>query len=198
MNTINTAPNPPQAAPSNVYVTFSAEINPNTTEALIAVLSNCANQRVKQVNILLSTPGGSVMHGLNLYNVIRSMPYEVTMHNVGNVDSIGNAIFLAGKRRYACEHSTFMFHGVGFDVAGQGRLDEKACRERLDSLMSDQKRIGDIITQNTTLPPHEVETLFREAQTKDATAATGFGIVHEIKDAHIPAGGPVISLVFQR
>ena len=80
--------------PPVVYVSFSAEIIPATTESLIATLANCANQGVPEVYLLLSTPGGSVMHGLNLYNVLKSMPFTLTTHNVGNIDSIGNAIFL--------------------------------------------------------------------------------------------------------
>ncbi len=28
-------------------------------------------------------------------------------------------IFLAGEKRYACKQSSFMVHGVGFDIMGQ-------------------------------------------------------------------------------
>lgn len=181
-----------------VYVSFSAEIIPTTTESLIATLSTLANQQVKEVYLLLSTPGGQVMCGMNLYNVLKAMPFKLVTHNVGNVDSIGNAIFLAGNPRYACPHSTFMFHGVGFDVDQRARLEEKNLRERLDSILSDQKRIGSIIRERTKLTEIEVESLFREAQTKDAAFAVGCGIVDEIRDVQIPPGGPVISLVFKR
>ena len=187
-------PNPPQI----VYVSFSAEISPHTTESLLAVMTNCANQGIKTVYLLLSTPGGSVMNGLNLYNVLIGMPFELITHNVGNVDSIGNAIFLAGSKRYACPHSTFMFHGVGFDVTGQLRLEEKFLKERLGSILSDHKRIGSIISERTKLDQKVVESLFTEAQTKDAAFAVSTGIVHEVKDVQIPPGVQVISLVFQR
>ena len=70
------------------------------------------------------------MNGLNLYNVLRALPTKLITHNVGNVDSIGNAIFLAGVERYACPHSTFMFHGVGFDAPANSRFEEKNLRER--------------------------------------------------------------------
>lgn len=159
-------------------------------------MANCANQGVQEVHLLLSTPGGSVMSGMNLYNVLRALPFKLVTHNVGNVDSIGNAVFLAGEDRYACPHSTFMFHGVGFD--GSGRLDEKLLRERLDGVLADQKRIASIIEERSNLTPEQIEPLFREAQTKDATYAVGAGIVHEIKDVEITAGAPVITLVFQR
>jgi hypothetical protein len=68
---------------------------------------------------MLSTQGGSVMHGMNLYNLLRALPIELTIHNVGNVDSIGNVVFFAGSKRFAYAHSTFMFHGVGFDMDGK-------------------------------------------------------------------------------
>lgn len=184
--------------PETVYISFSAEINPNTCESLIAVMANCANQGVKHVYLMLSTPGGSVMNGMNIYNVLRAMPFELITHNVGNVDSIGNAVFLAGEKRYAVPYSTFMFHGVGFNEPSGARFEEKSLRERLDSILSDQRRIGAIITERSKITKDEVESLFREAQTKDATYAIGCGLVHEIKDVKIPAGSAVISLVFQR
>jgi ATP-dependent protease ClpP protease subunit len=181
-----------------VYVSFSAEIVPHTTESLISVMANLVNQGVADVYLMLSTPGGSVMHGMNLYNVLRSLPVNLTTHNVGNVDSIGNAVFLAGSKRYACPHSTFMFHGVGFDLNGQVRLEEKVLRERLGSVMSDQNRIGSIIAERTKIEQTDIADLFREAKTKDAAFAVSSGIVDEVRDLQIPLGGPVISLVFQR
>jgi ATP-dependent protease ClpP protease subunit len=187
----------PQAH-EQVFVSFSAEVVPHTTESLIGAMAQCVERGVREVHLLLSTPGGSVMHGLNLYNVLRAMPFELVTHNVGNVNSIGNAVFLAGTRRYACPHSTFMFHGVGFDTQPGMRLEEKVLRERLGGVLADQKLIAGIIEERTQLAPRQIQALFREAQTKDATYAVGAGIVHEIKDVEIPPGSPVVSLVFQR
>ena len=162
------------------------------------MMTKCANQGVKEVYLMLSTPGGSVMNGMNLYNVLRAMPFKLTTHNVGNVDSIGNAVFLAGETRYASPHSTFMFHGVGFDAKAGVRLEEKFLRERLDGILSDQKRIGAIISERTNMDEPTIKELFLQAQTKDAAFAAGCGIVHEIRDVKIPAGSTIVSLVFER
>lgn len=183
---------------TTTYISFSAEIVPKTTESLIAVCGEQAKKGVETVYLMLSTPGGSVMHGLNLYNVLRAFPFKLITHNVGNVDSIGNAVFLAGTERYASPHSSFMFHGVGFNVKDGQRFEEKLLREKLDGIMKDQKRIGSIIGQHTNLNAKEIGKLFREARTKDADFALSVGIVHEIRDVNIPQGSPIISLVFQR
>jgi ATP-dependent Clp protease, protease subunit len=190
-----------QQVPANiaVYVMFSAEINAHTTESLIATMANCANSRAQEVRLLMSTPGGAVMNGINLYNVLRGMPFKLVTHNVGNVDSIGNAIFLAGEERYACPHSTFMFHGVASGVQpGSTSLELKQLRERERTVKADELRIGSIIEQRTNLSHRDVASLFREARTKDAASAVGAGIVHQIEDVKIPPGSPVVSLVFQR
>jgi ATP-dependent protease ClpP protease subunit len=160
-------------------------------------MADCASKGVQDVYLLISTPGGNVREGLNLYNVLRGMPFKLTTHNVGNVDSIGNMVFLAGTTRYACPHSTFMFHGVGFEAGGQ-RLEEQFLRERLQGILSDQKRIGAVIAQHTNLSPRAIAALFRQAQTKDAAYAVSCGIVHQVKDVQIPAGAPIVSLVFKR
>jgi ATP-dependent Clp protease protease subunit len=186
-----------QGAPI-VYISFSAEINQNTTEGLISVMGNCANAQVKEVCLLLNTAGGSVMNGINLYNVLRGMPFELITHNVGSVNSIGNTIFLAGKKRYAVPNATFMFHGVGFNFSQGQRLEEKDLREKLEGILRQQKQIGEIISQHTKLTDKEIEDLFREAQTKDVHFAVDKGIIEDIRDVQIPKGTPIITLAFKR
>jgi len=181
-----------------VYISFSAEIIPTTTESLIAAMATCAIKHVHSVCLLMSTPGGSVMNGMNLYNVLRGMPFELSTHNVGNVDSIGNAVFLAGTKRYATYNATFMFHGVGYSVEQKVRLEEKDCREKLDGILNDQQRIGLIMTQHTRLTNIEIPLLFREARTKDVSYAIEKGIIDEIRDVQISPGCPIISFVFNR
>lgn len=185
-------------APQTAYVSFSAEINVNTTETLIAAMAQLVNQKIRDVHLLLSTPGGNVMNGMNLYNVLRGLPIHLTTHNVGNVDSIGSAIFLAGEKRYASQHSTFMFHGVSFQGQGSFSFDQKTLLERIGSVNADQKRIGDIIKSRTSLDEQAIAGLFLDAQTKDAGFALACGFIHEIREVQIPAGAPVVPLVFDR
>jgi ATP-dependent protease ClpP protease subunit len=81
------------------YVNFSAEINASTAENLMALMARHANEGTEEVRLLLSTPGGQVMAGITGYNFLRALPFRLVIHNAGNIDSIGNAIFLAGPIR---------------------------------------------------------------------------------------------------
>ena len=193
---------PPGMQPARgktVYVSFSAEINVNTTESLLAALANLANQGVSEVCLLLATPGGEVAHGISLYNMLRAFPFKLVTHNVSSVDSIGNAVFLAGEERYASPQATFLFHGVQAGVqAGVTQLDATKLRECLGNIDADELRIGSIIGERTKLTEPQVRAFFREAHTMHAAEAVSAGIVDEIRDIKIPPGSPVATLVFKR
>ena len=74
----------PQPGPCpTVYISFSAEINAHTTESLIAVFANEINQGKRDFYLMISIPGGSVMNGLNLYNVLRGLPITLTRTTLG-------------------------------------------------------------------------------------------------------------------
>lgn len=188
-----------EGTPECVYGLFTAEINQNTVESLIQTLSKISQQGIPEVYLAFSTPGGMVADGINLYNFLLGAPFKLTIHNIGNVDSIGNAIFLAGDQRYACKHSTFMFHGVGININHQvGRIEKKQILEMLDGVNADQKRIGSIICEHTKISEKEVEGFFRETQTITAKLAHDRGVVHEIRKFSLPLGVPTFSFVFQR
>jgi ATP-dependent Clp protease, protease subunit len=177
------------------YINFHAQINALTTQNLMAAIAQKLMAGTNHFYIMLSTAGGQVASGLTLYNFLRALPVTVTMHNVGNVDSIGNAIFLAANDRVACAHSTFMFHGVGFDVKNL-RIQEKNARELLHGILADQNRIADIMVERTNIQRNRSRQLFREAKTKNAAEALAVGIIGTIADVAIPAGADVLSFVF--
>lgn len=182
-----------------VYVSFMAELTPTTSEGLLSACVNLANRKVKTIYLLFSSPGGAVTNGIHIYNVLRALPCKVVTHNVGAVDSIANVIFLAGQERYANAEATFMFHGVGWNLPQAARLEEKLLLETLDSLRADNKRIAAIFRDRASFPAgDEIESLFLKAATKDAEFAKERGIIHEIREAKVPDGAPVLQLVFKR
>jgi ATP-dependent protease ClpP protease subunit len=180
------------------YISFSAEINQQTTEALLGCVFDQVTRGAEDIYLLFSSPGGFVDQGMTIYNVLRGLPVPLTIHNVGAVNSIANVIFLSGTTRRACRHSTFMFHGVGFDVTSPIRLEEKFLRERLAGIAADQAKIAGVMQDRTQLTTAEISELFLEARTKDADYALAKGIVGEIAEIGLPAGTPVIQLIFKR
>jgi ATP-dependent Clp protease protease subunit len=104
------------------YISFLADINPITSAALVATVFEEVRKGATEVYLMLSTPGGTVDHGVAAYNILKALPVPLTTHNVGGVNSIGNVLFLAGRHRKAAPGTTFMFHGVGFDITSPTRF----------------------------------------------------------------------------
>ena len=139
-----------------------------------------------------------VQYGITIYNFLRALPIRVITHNLGNVDSIGMVIFLAGQERYACPHTTFMLHGVAMQVPAPTSLFERNFKDSLSRLSADQERIKAIYSERSQITPEEAERLFLQETTLTAEEAVGRGIVHDVRQLSIPAGSPVLQLVFNR
>jgi len=181
-----------------IYINFSAEINPHTSEALMNFLADQANKGQKEFYVLLSSGGGSVKDGVTLYNYIQALPAKFIMHNIGVVNSVANVIFLAADERYAVPSSSFLFHGVGFDILQPARLELKDIRERMTTIEKDQKLISDIILKRTKIKETELKEMFLEAAVKSPEQAKNLGLIQEIKESKIPEGTQVFSFVFQQ
>ena len=145
---------------------------------------------------MLSSLGGSVKDGVTLYNYIKSLPAKTIIHNIGMVNSIANVIFLARNERYTAPHSSFLFHGVGFDIPQPTRLEEKELKEKSKVIERDQTLMSEIIAERTKLPIEEIRKLFLEARTKTPEEAKKIYLIQEIKEVKIPEGVKVFSLVF--
>lgn len=177
-----------------IYVKFSSPINPLTAQNLMNFLSNQINAGQKEFYFLISSPGGSVNDGIVLYNFIRALPAKIIMHNIGVIDSIATVVFLSADERYCNKNSSFLFHGVGIDIAQPQRFEEKNLKEQLIMIERDQKNIANIISERSQLKEEEIREMFFRAKTKNPQEAKGTGIITEIKEATIPEGSQIISL----
>jgi len=180
-----------------LFINFHAGIDGKTSQTLMSVLAEQVNKGEKEVCLLLSSPGGTTNDGVTLFNYIRSLPVRTIMFNIGIVDSIANVVFLAGTERYAVPNSSFLFHGVGFDIPQQTRFEEKQIKERLLSLERDQKLITEIIVENSKLDLDRVKEMFLEAKTLTPVEAKTVNIIQDVKPLIIPIGAKILSLVFQ-
>lgn len=64
----------------------------------------------KPIIIYINTPGGSVVDGYGLIDAMLASTTPVYTVNLAACYSMGFLIFIAGEKRYAMEHSTFLCH----------------------------------------------------------------------------------------
>ena len=168
------------------YVLFSRQLNDETVNELVSKL-NLISIQGQDIYLLLNCPGGNVHAGIHCYNMLRALPTRLTTHNVGHVDSIANAIFLAGENRFATESAVFMFHSVSFTFDSPITLDGRQIKEYLDSVNTDNERIGTIIADRSALTLSSAAELFDVQSVRTADWALENGIIHEVRDLQLPS-----------
>jgi ATP-dependent protease ClpP protease subunit len=188
------AASPPSLVGRPLYVTFTAGIDQNSCDALINTMTGALSQGAKEVHLLLSTSGGGIMQGMTIFNFLRGLHIDLTTHNIGNVDSVGNVVFLAGEKRIACPSSTFMFHGVAYNGSGAYSFGMQALLDVIGGIKADEERIAYAISSRTSLQRNDVMALFSRADTKNADDALACGIIHEISDVQMPANALAVTI----
>jgi ATP-dependent Clp protease protease subunit len=181
-----------------VVIRFFAPVIDATVNALMSAVDQKMKQGIKEFIILISSPGGSVIHGLSAYNYLKGLPASITTHNFGSVDSIGVVIYCAGSRRLSVPQARFLFHGVNVQFRGEQNLEEKLLEERLNGLRIDMENIAKIIAANTGKNVKDITDAMIERTTLNPEEAQSWGLVHEIKSELFEEGSEVIAIQFQQ
>jgi ATP-dependent protease ClpP protease subunit len=184
----------PDRVTKPAYLNFSSEVQPAIYQPFVNLVNHLIQQGHDEVNILMATNGGAVAVGVALYTMLRALPIRVVTHNVGNVESIGNIIFLAGDDRFAAPNATFMFHGVSCGLTAATQLTVPLLKQVLTSLEADEARIASIVAERSAVTEPMVKGFFRQGETKDAQYALASGLISDIRHPVIPPGSPVHSL----
>jgi len=181
-----------------VVIKFFAPVIDVTINALMSAVDQKMKCGKSDFIILISSPGGSVFHGLSAYNYLKGLPATITTHNFGSVDSIGVVLYCGGSRRFAVPQSRFLLHGVSCNFPAKVSLEEKQLEERLKGLQIDIKNIAKVIAANSGKDAEEVERAMLDRTTLDPEQAKEWGLVHEIKSELFEASSEVIPIQFQQ
>jgi len=180
-----------------IVIKFFAPVIDVTINALMNAIDQKMKQGVSQFIILISSPGGSVIHGLSAYNYLKGLPVTITTHNFGSVDSIGVVLFCGGSKRLSVPQARFLLHGVSAGFRNE-RLEEKQLEERLKGLKIDIENIAKVIAANTGKTVEDVTQAILERTILNPDEAKAWGLVHEIKSELFEAGAEVISIQYQQ
>lgn len=176
------------AEKKDAWIRFMAPVVPQTTTALLNAIDRKIAEGFAHIHLMISSPGGSVFHGLSIYNLLKGAPVEVTTYNFGSVDSIGVVIFCAGDRRVSVPHARFLLHGVSTNFHGSHTLDEKDLEERLKQLRIDYQNISRIIAATTGRECDDIVKDMENRITLDPEQAAEYGLVDEISSTLFPSG----------
>lgn len=183
--------------PQPTVIKFFAPVIDVSINALMNAIDQKMKTGQRSFIILISSPGGSVFHGLSAYNYLKGLPVEITTHNFGSVDSIGVVLYCGGKKRLSVPQARFLLHGVSQNFPQGANLEEKQLEERLKGLKIDIENIAKVVAANTGKSPEDVMKAMSDRTTLNPEEAKQWGIVHEVKAELFPAASDLISIHYQ-
>ena len=160
--------------PSKTVIKFFAPVIDVTVNALLHTVDTKMQQGMTELVMLISSPGGSVFHGLSAYNYLKGLPIKVTTHNFGSVDSIGVVLYCGGSERFSVPQARFLLHGVSATFRKES-LEEQQLEERLKGLKIDMANIARVIAATTGKTEQQVTKAMLDRTTLDPEQAKAWG-----------------------
>ena len=141
------------------------------------VLLNRQNKS-EPIKVMISSNGGSVIHGLAMYDAVQTSQAPVETYCVGTAYSMGAVLFASGKKRYILEHSKVMLHEplIGSGAGGSA----SSVKAMSDSLQSTKKQINKILCKHTGKTERQMEKVTDHDHYFSAKEAVAFGLADEI------------------
>lgn len=179
------------------YIKFFAPVVPQSINALMQIIDRKLKEGTKHFVILISSPGGSVHHGLSAYNYLKGVPATITTHNFGSVDSIGVVLFCAGSKRLSVPHARFLLHGVTLQINSAMSFEEKQLEEKLKALQIDTRNISKVVSDTIGTKLDTVVMNMQDRTTLNPEQALDYGLVHEISSDLFPEGVEMFSIIYE-
>jgi len=132
----------------------------------------------KDVNVYINSPGGSVTAGLAIYDTMQFLKCDVATYCVGQASSMGAILLAAGAKgkRQALPNSRIMIHqpwggvqGVAADISIQAK-----------EILKLRDRINEILVHHTTQPLDKIQKDTDRDYFMSAQEAKDYGLIDEV------------------
>ena len=168
---------------------LTGEVEENMANHIVAQLLLLESQsKSAPITIYVNSPGGTVTHGLAIYDTMQYISSPINTVVIGQAASMGSLLAQAGDKRYITENSRHMIHRVSSGTQGTSgsvwvqELEFEDAKRRLE----ESKKINEKLTQiyvdhNTAGKTYEelLETMKFDTY-MSAQEALEFGLVDEI------------------
>ena len=156
---------------------LTEEVNAETSNELIKQLMYLERQDSgKEITLYINSPGGEVISGLAVYDLISLMKSPVRTVCTGTAASMGAILFLAGKKREMLPHTRLMIHDPSFGGGSISGKKSHELRHELEKLDEVREALAKIIAEKTGRPLEEIYDVTSDDTFYSAEEAITFGL----------------------
>jgi ATP-dependent protease ClpP protease subunit len=136
------------------------------------------------VTIYISSIGGDVVYGLQIYDLLREYAGEKTGIIIGAAASMAPVIFQACDKRILMRHAQVLIHHVSLSICPSidALKDQDEYKRMIASLEDKQGRINKILLSRSRITPDDLDALCKKDEYISAEEALNLGFIDKIKD----------------
>ena len=162
-------------------IMINGPIEENMSGLVVAqLLFLAAESTEREINLYISSPGGSVQAGLAIYDTMRHLPCPIGTTCVGYAASFGTILLMAGDRglRRALPHARIHMHQplIQGGLGGQATDIDIHAREILHT----RDVMNEIIQHHTGQPLERIRHDTERDYYMSASEAVEYGIIDEV------------------
>ncbi len=139
------------------------------------------NPEIREIKLILDSPGGSVQDGLAMIDMIRNSKKKVVCIVAGMAYSMGAVILAASNERLILPNSKVMIHEPSLMRAGGNA---SSMRETAEDLIKTNELLCSLLAECTGHTKEEVEQLVQKDHYFTAKEAVEFGICDRIAETN--------------
>lgn len=127
----------------------------SATEFIREIIELNRQDDTEPIKVLISSGGGSVVHGLAEYDAIVSSKAPVWTYCIGTAYSMAAILFAAGKKRMILRNSKVMLHQplIGENPGGNA----SSVKSMSDSLMQTKNQLVEILAKHTGMTKKQID-----------------------------------------
>ena len=157
------------------------EINEETVNSMIQQLLYLEKQDPHgEITIYINSPGGSVIDGLALYDVMQALSCPIRTICMGMAASMASILFISGDKRCMLPHSKIMIHDPLIRSTGGSALALKTVSE---NLMSTRQITAEILAKHSRQTVKQILAKTATDTYKTTEKAIALGMADEIISA---------------
>jgi len=133
---------------------------------------------IEPIKVLITSGGGSIIHGLAMYDAIQSSKASVETYCIGSAYSMAAVLFASGHKRYILEHSNVMLHEPLVPQGAGGNA--SSVKSMSDSLFEAKNQLNAILCKHAKKTKKQMDKATSYDHYFSAKEAIEFGLADEI------------------
>lgn len=161
-------------------VEYVGEVNAESAYGVCRQLMQLAHEDPdKEITMYINSPGGEVVSGLALVDVMEAIPCPIRTVCMGMAYSMGSIIFAAGNQRDIMPHGEVMIHDPRlYNVGGPTAAIEETSRR----MVKTRETINGLLARYTGKSIKEINRKTLKDSYFDAQEAVEFGLADRVTD----------------